>query len=619
MFITLDFETYYDKEFSLSKITTEEYVRDDKFETIGVCVKVDADEPVWFSGSHAETAKFLSQYDWSDAAVLAHNTMFDGAILGWRFGIKPKIWLDTLSMARALHGYDAGNSLAKLAERYDIGKKGSEVLAAIGKHRTDFTAQELQAYGQYCVNDVELTYRLFNLMQQGFHIKELKLIDQTLRLFIEPTLELDLPMLEQHLEEVIERKTKLIEAANSNRDALMSNDKFAEALIKLCVTPPTKISPTTKKLTFAFAKSDDGMKLLQEHPDERVQALVAARLGAKSTLEETRTQRFIAIAKRGSLAVPLSYYAAHTGRWGGADKLNMQNLPRKSLLKSAIRAPKGYLIIDADSSQIEARTLAWLSGQNDLVTAFTNGEDVYKIMASAIYKKSVEKVTDAERFVGKTTILGAGYGMGHLKFRTQLRTFNVDLSETMCQLILTTYRSKFPLIPRLWEQANRCLDALASEKLKTTTFGNQPQAVNLLPGIGFDLPNNMVLRYNQLKADNTITHFDKQNYVYWTRNGLVRIYGGKVVENICQAVARCIIGEQMLKVAKKYKIVLTVHDAIACVVKEEERDEAMKYIDECMRWQPEWAATLPLACELGVGESYGDCSKKKSIAQWGLA
>ena len=173
-----------------------------------------------------------------------------------------------------------------------------------------------------------------------------------------------------------------------------------------------KVSPTTGKAALALAKNDEGFKALAEHEDERVQALVAARLGTKSTLEETRTERFINIAKRGSLPVPLRYYAAHTGRWGGDDKLNLQNIPRKSPLKSAIVAPDGYVIVDADSSQIEARIVAWLAGQNDLVRAFEDGEDVYKIMASKIYRKPIGEITDQERFVGKTTILGAGYGMG---------------------------------------------------------------------------------------------------------------------------------------------------------------------------------------------------------------
>lgn len=608
MIITVDFETYYDREYSLSKMTTEEYVRDDRFEVIGVCVQVNSGTPLWFTGSHNEIAEWFKQFDWAHACVLAHNTMFDGAILSWRFGINPIAWLDTLAMARAVDGAEAGNSLSKLAQRYSIGEKGTEVVLAMGKRRADFTAAELQRYGDYCVNDTHIAYELFKIFRKSFKPSEFKLIDITLRMFIQPELQLNLPLLEQHLEEVIDRKRKLIEATEADREILMSNDKFAAALMLLGVHPPKKVSPATNKLTYAFAKNDEAFKALAEHWDERVQALVAARLGTKSTLEETRTQRLIGIAKRGSLPVPLRYYAAHTGRWGGDDKLNLQNLPRKSLLKSSIIPPAGYVLIDSDSSQIEARVLAWLAGQKDLVSAFQNGEDVYKIMAAKIYGKPITEITDDERFVGKTTILGAGYGMGAIKFKAQLKAFGVDLHEDMCTHILRTYRSEFGHIPALWENANKCLDALADPQLKTFSFGKQPQAVSLLPGVGFDLPSGIPLKYAELKKSGEITR-DTEQYVYTTKRGLVRIYGGKVVENICQAVARCVIGEQMLRISEKYRVVLTVHDAVACIAKAEEADEAAAYVQECMRWRPEWAKTLPLNCEVKVGDSYGTTKK----------
>jgi len=609
MIITIDFETYYDREFSLSKMTTEEYVRDDNFEVIGVGIKVDDAETEWFSGTYSETMHFLGKFKWSEAFVLAHNTMFDGAILTWKFGIKPMAWLDTLCMARAIDN-EVSNSLAKLADRLGVGQKGNEVIMAMGKRRVNFTPEELAQYGKYCCNDVDLCYDIYNILKQNYKLKELKLIDLTLKMFTDPVLQLDLPLLEQHLGEVKHRKEALIQKAMSDRETLMSNQKFAEKLKELGVLPPTKISPTTGKVALALAKSDDGFKALAEHPNEEVQALVAARLGAKSTLEETRTERFISIAKRGSLPVPLRYYAAHTGRWGGDDKLNLQNLPRKSKLKDAIVPPDGYVLIDADSSQIEARTIAWLSGQTDLVDSFEGGEDVYKIMACRIYHKSFDNINAAERFVGKTTILGAGYGMGWKKFQLQLKTFGVEVEDNFCKHIINTYRDVYPRIPDLWMQAERCLDALASEDLKTADFGTQPQTVSLLPGVGFDLPSGLPLKYINLRVieeQNPKSGMWEKHYIYDTRKGTTKIYGGKVVENICQAVARCVVGEQMLRIAKRYKVVLTVHDAVACIAKKEEAEEAKEYVTECMKWRPKWAETLPLSCEIGYGDSYGKC------------
>jgi DNA polymerase len=605
--ITVDFETYYNNEgLGFKKQTTEEYVRDERFEVIGVGIKEDDNETVWHTGTHKELKEIFKFYNWKDSFVLAHNTAFDGAILSWLFGVTPKGWLDTLSMARAIHGVDAGGSLAVLAERYEIGEKGNEVVNAIDKRRKDFSPEELARYGEYCRNDVELCYELFDIFMQTFPKAELSVIDTTLKMFIEPVLELDLPLLEQHLEDVKERKEKLLESAAANVDDLMSNDKFAALLQQLDVVPPKKISARTGKEAWAFAKTDEEFKKLAEHSDPRVQALVAARLGNKTTLEETRTQRFIDIAKRGAMPVPLKYYAAHTGRWGGDDKINLQNLPSRGQnagkLKKAIRAPKGYVIIDADSAQIEARTLAWLAEQNDLVEAFANGEDVYKKMAAAIYSKPENDITKEERFVGKTTILGSGYGMGARKFQDQLKTFGTEIPLGEAQRIVSVYRETYPAIPKLWSAANRALGRIFENK--EYSLGKAGVIKVDEENFGFVLPNGLPLRYDGFKK---LIQNDKEQYIYKTRKGVVKIYGGKVVENLCQAIARCVIAEQMLKISKRYKVVLTVHDAVACVARKEEADEARAYVEECMRWTPAWAEGLPLNCESGMAESYGDC------------
>ncbi len=606
--ITVDFETYYAKDFSLTKLTTEEYIRSRDFEVIGLAVKVDEQETEWFSGTHKQISVWLNQFDWDHSLVLAHNTQFDGAILNWHFGITPMGWLDTLCMARAVHGVEAGGSLAKLAERYAVGVKGTEVNDALGKRRIDFAPDDLDRYGEYCRNDVELTHQLCKIfIQNGFPKIELKVIDVTLRMFIEPELELDLPLLEQHLQDVKDKKDKLLEACVADKDTLMSNDKFAYLLIQLGVTPPVKVSPRTGKEAWAFAKTDEGFKALQSHTSARVQALVAARLGNKTTLEETRTQRLIDIAKRGKLPVPIKYYAAHTGRWGGEDKINLQNLPSRGAnanrLKKSIVAPEGYVVIDSDSSQIEARVLAWLSGQQDLVNAFENKEDVYKIMASQIYGKPADEVTDSERFVGKTTILGCGYGMGAQRFQDQLKIAGVELGFDECLHIIDTYRKTFLCIPQLWDQAQACISGIYTKS--HVDFGAVPVLEFSAEDMGFKLPNGLWQRYDTLTKRKTENN--RYEFVYTTRKGNVKLYGGKLVENLCQAIARCVIAEQMIKISKRYKVVLTVHDAVACIALKEEAVEAQQYVELCMRWRPKWAETLPLNCESGMGNSYGDC------------
>jgi DNA polymerase I-like protein with 3'-5' exonuclease and polymerase domains len=607
--ITIDFETYYDKEFSLSKMTTESYIRDPQFEVIGVGIKVNNEPTEWASGTHEQIKTYLHTFNWEESMVLCHNTLFDGAILSWRFAVRPRIYTDTLCIARALHGVEVGGSLKSLTERYNIGAKGTEVLSAIGKRRADFTPEELDRYGDYCVNDVELTYKLFSIfMQKEFPKQELKIIDLTLRMFIDPILELDTGLLESHLEDIKYRKDKLlIDAGVTDKKELMSNSKFAEVLKSLGVIPPMKTSLTTGKETLAFAKTDEAFKALLEHDDDQVQALVAARLGTKSTLEETRTQRFIDISKRGLLPVPVRYYAAHTGRWGGDDKINLQNLPSRGpngkKLKRSIITPEGYTMIDCDSAQIEARVLAWFAGQDNLTEAFRNKEDVYVKMASTIYNVPEDEVTKDQRFVGKTTILGAGYGMGAVKFQAQLQSFGFDMDLHEARRVISIYREANWKISQVWREAQNMVRYLANGD--TLQFGLE----GVLEVDGYEkairLPSGLLLRYDDLKAE--YDEEGKLEYTYKTRRGRTRIYGGKVIENVCQAIARCIIGEQMLQIAKRHRVVLTVHDSVVCCVPDAEVAEAQAYIEECMSWTPDWAAGLPINCESGTGKSYGEC------------
>ena len=610
--VTLDFETYYAQNFSLSKITTEQYIRDRRFEVIGLGLKHGPNPTEWAQGAD-DVTELLASVDWDDTHVLGHNMMFDGAILSWRYNIKPKFLLDTLCMARALHGTEQSVSLKNVSERYGVGEKGTEVIMAKDKRLADFTEEELTAYAGYCKKDVDLTYAIFHKMQPKFPEQELDIIDATLRMFTEPSLELDMGMLEMHLEDVRDRKDKLMVDANiTDRKDLMSNAKFAELLSGLGVTPPVKISPTTEKETFAFAKSDKEFQELQEHEDERVQTLVAARLGTKSTLEETRTQRFIDISKRGTLPVPIRYYAAHTGRWGGDDKINLQNLPSRGAngkkLKKSIIPPHGYTIVECDASQIEARVLAWLAEADELTHAFSVGEDVYVKMAAAIYKVAEADVTGGQRFVGKTTILGAGYGMGAKKFKTQLAGMGVEVGLAEARRVIKIYRDTYWKIPTLWDEAQYMLKQLIADA--AVRVGREGVLRIDIPQNAIILPSGLRMFYEDLQLDPAPKGVEPEEvwpeYSYKTRRGRKNIYGGKVVENVCQALARCIIGEQMLLINQKYKSVMTVHDSIAICCRDEEVVQAREHVEQCMRHVPSWAAGLPLECESGVGKSYGD-------------
>lgn len=619
--ITLDFETYYDTGFSLSRLTTEEYIRSPEFEMIGVGVKVNGAPAYWVSGSRETIFNSLKKLPWRDSMLLCHNTMFDGAILAWFCKISPAMYLDTLCMARALHGVDAGGSLKALAERYEIGEKGEEVIHAKGKRFIDFQPDELYRYGQYCINDVELTYKLFSKMGQHFSQQEIKLIDTTLRMFTHPMMYIDTQLLEERLAELKQEKQDLLaglidklECANEEevRQKLASNPKFAALLKDFGVDAPMKVSPRTGKETYALAKNDEGFIALTEHEDTFIQHLCSVRLGTKSTIEESRIQRFIDVAARNGnrMPIPLKYYGAHTGRWAGSDKINFQNLPsrdkKKKALKNAVVAPDGYVVINSDSSQIEARILVWLAGQTDVVQMFAEGRDVYSEFATKVYNRKISKADPIERFVGKTCILGLGYGTGAAKLQHTLKTQPpgavIELDEA--KRIVNIYRDENEKIPDLWSECDGVLSDIASWVPDKEPYHIGVQKCVLATPDGIRLPSGFYIRYPELKLD---TSEDKSRMVYESRKGPVNIWGGGVVENIVQGLARCVVAEQMLMIGERYRPALTVHDSVVCIAPEDEAEEAMEFIVQCMNTQPEWAKGLPITCEAKFAKSYGEC------------
>ena len=619
--ITIDFETYYDKDYSLSKMTTEEYINDPRFEVIGVGIKYDDRVTEWFVGGTEEFNDAIEELQVvaSDCAILCHNTLFDGAILSWKYGIKPGMWFDTLSMARAIHGVEAGGSLKALALRYGLGEKGDEVVFALGKRVVDFDYVSLERYGAYCLNDVDLTYKLFQRLSDSFPDDELKLIDLTIRMYTEPSFKVDDALLIQRLEQIRVAKAEMLsglmqelncDTEEAVRKQLSSNPQFAEILRRYDVVPPMKISLTTGKETYAFAKTDPEFITLQEHEDPIVQHVCAVRLGTKSTLEESRVERFIGIGQRnrGYLPVPLRFYGAHTGRWSGLDSVNFQNLPSrdkaKKTLKNALVPPDGHVVINCDSSQIEARVLAWLAGQVNLCAQFAAGEDVYATFASEVYRRPISKENPVERFVGKTCILGLGYGTGAKKLQQTLKQGGADLSLVQCKEIVTLYRELNYRIPELWGDCDAALRQLMYQEKRRIrlgrTNGNGVNPVWVDTDIGIQLPNGLYIRYPNLRLH-------EERMIYDSRRGPVNIWGGAMIENIVQALARIIVGHQMLRVAERYSVALTVHDAVVCVVSEAEKDAAMQWLIECMSTPPDWAEYLPVSCEAKWGATYGDC------------
>ena len=359
-----------------------------QMEVLMVSAKFNDDPVQIIDGEQIPT--FFATVDWSNTAVIAHNAVFDGSILYWRYGVRPAMLIDTMSMAQAL-GVPTIAGSARLATcirllqeaGYAVPPKGTEVLDALGKRRADFTPQQWAAYREYCKNDTDITWFLFKVLRQYLTDEEMRFQDIILRCYTEPRLTVDLPTVEYELNrcrtykaEQLAEVCKMFGTTQDNLSALLrSNDKFAEVLRSIGgVTEeeaeqgksgtfiiPTKVSEKTGKTTWAFGKTDVAFKELCEHDDPKVQAVCQARLVAKSSIDETRCLKFLEYGSYGFLPMGYKIGGAHTNRMSGgsAGSANMQNLPsgrregQSDLLRRSIIAQGNSVIVNYDASQIE--------------------------------------------------------------------------------------------------------------------------------------------------------------------------------------------------------------------------------------------------------------------------
>jgi DNA polymerase len=664
--MTLDFETYYADNYTLSNLSTSAYVMDQRFEMIGVGIRY-GDRRAWLE--EYQWREFARRVNWSQVGMLCHHAHFDGLIASYHYGVRPGYWLDTLSMARALHGVNVGGSLGKVARHYDVGEKGTEVVQAKGKHRADFTPAEWQAYGGYCLNDCYLTLGIFQKMMQVFPRPELDLIDTTVRMFTEPVLVLDQAMMAQYYADEVKRKETLLLECGADKKVLGSGDKLAALFRMFNVEPPTKPSPKRKNAdgspmrVWAFAKTDPGMQELLEHEDDDVRLLAEARVGIKSTLNESRTARLLRLGADGRpMPVYLNFSGARqTKRWSGGDKVNWQNYektnkknPKKGIIRKSIRAPSGYKIVKADASQVEARFNAWESGQDDLVALFASGEDAYNYFASDAYGRKIDRKNVAEDElpgqVGKICILGLGYRMGYLRLagellmgrggaekvqfkRDDMDRFGIDPSAflsnprivreikdmpsrlpeadrmihcAVTNYLVQTYRRKMDKIAGNWEYWDEVIKWMASGQYVGAKVGNR--GLLTLVEDGLLMPHGLVLRYPHIE-------YSKENgFSFLADTGQrKRFHGGFMVENYTQALTRVIVADAMRALTwgrqraglQPYKVAQMEHDALMCVVEEDRAGECYNDMMRAISTSPTWAPGLPLAAEGGIYDTMG--------------
>ncbi len=570
---------------SLKKLTTTEYVRHPDFFVFGMGIKIEDGDTQWVT--NRDVASVLDCIDWSDAVIVAHNCRFEAAILSWHYSVYPAFWADTMSMARANRHFSSA-SLAKVAEREfpddSSMRKGNELILAEGKEFLDEETEE--AIARYCIQDVELTKAIYDEQVRWFPLQEQRLIDLTIRLYAEPRMALDRELLEEVLKEEVEKKKEVLKRLDIKSVELSSNQRFAKLIEARDVEVPMKISPTTGKQTFAFSKADLGFQNLLK--DDRVKDLCEGRLVVKSTQNQSRAERLIRIHDEngGMLPVPLNYYGAHTGRFSGSDKVNIQNLPREGSLRKALIAPTdtSYLV-SCDASQIEARMLAWLTGEDSLIEQFTRKEDVYRNFAARIFGKPVDEIDSTERFVGKTSILGLGYGMGHVRFQEMLAQGmggpKIVLSEEESKHIVDTYRTTYVAIPNFWRFCQSRIDYMTHPRWPGETWKN----VIRFSHYKIELPSGLALNYEPQKFN------------------IQQTFGGKITENIVQALARIVLGNHMLEIEEHYPVAFTVHDEIT-VVSEDDPQETLDYMIDAFRKPPVWARDLPLDAEGAYGKTY---------------
>jgi len=643
---TVDLETYWAVDHSLTKMSPIKYCMHPDTDIISCAFKFD-NGPTKVVFGEEEVLAYAKQVDWSRYWVVGHNMSgFDAMILAWRMGVKPAMWGCTLAMARPIHAKDVGLSLAKLVEHYGLGVKNQAALIATkGKRLSDFTKGEIRDMGRYNADDVDQCYALLRKLIPQTRRDEVKLIDMTIRMLVEPQFDADMDLLGNTFEEETIRKEQVLRELgvilttsiplnatakimlgetfagmdiDQVRKLLMSAAKFKQLLETLGVEVPMKVSPTTGKEIPALAKSDEAFLDMQEHENPLVAQAASARLDAKSTLLQTRISAFMDAANahpQQKVPIPLKYYGADTtGRWSGWG-YNPQNLPRvnpydpkpSDALRKSLRAPEGYKVVVADLSGIELRVNMFLwkvPYAMDLFRADPEKADLYRYFAANdLYNVDEDQISKVQRQVGKVSHLGLGFGAGAPTFQQVARLMGgVDMDLKEAQRVVHAYRSAHREIVKGWRTCHAALPTIMQEAegKALDPWG----MITPVPG-GLKPPKGMI-RYPDLRTE--LTDENRQEFVYGRGRNKARIYAGKIDENIVQHLARCVIADNALEVkrATGRNPALTVHDELVYVVPEDEAEELLGTVQSIMRTPPEWWPELVTWSEGDIADTYGE-------------
>jgi len=614
--MTADAETYYDDEFSLRKMPTSAYIRDERFAVHGWAVKFGNKSSKWVS--HGGMVKLLSAIEHDKVILIGHNLMFDGSILAWKYGFVPKLYVDTMGMSRAVFGGSLGShgldSLAKHIGR--DGKIRGKALADV-KGVRNLTPGQFATLGRYACDDTDDTYAAFAHMKTHFPKGQYESLDWTIRMFTEPKLVIDRDVMEAAYEEEKARKEALLALVGVERTAVNSNEQFAALLREAGVEPATKVSKSTGKTTYAFAKTDQFMADLLEHEDSFVRILGEARVGVKSSIMETRTRSLAALADH-PFSVGLGFSGAQqTHRLSAVGGLNVQNLPKGGTIRDGIKAPKGYKVVVTDSSNIELRVNCMACGQMDAVEALRNGKDLYAKFASSVFGLVVDKKTHPdERFIGKVGVLSLGYGASSPVFRNMVRVQSsqfmgktILLEEDVAESVVNTYRNEeYAMVSATWNWLRGSIDAMLMGCVPRNLPGEPPIVWH---ADGFVLPSGLKVKYPDLRREYN-EEKERREVVFTSKSranpsGKKKLFGALVLENLCQSLARDIMDYKAIQFKRRVAMpVMQVHDELVMVVRDEEVERVVELANTIMSEPVPFWPDLPLACETGFGQSYGD-------------
>ncbi len=632
--ITLDFESLWDDEYTLKKLSTSEYIRDPRFEALGCSIKFEPTAPArWWNRD--ELPQLFKSIDWTNTGALAHHGQFDFLILSHHYGVHPKFCFDTLSCARLLLGNHLSVGLDALAKHYGLAAKTVPYQLFKGKRWHELSPEVQKQLADGCNHDVELTWQLFQILGKDMPPEEFEVIDIVIKMFTQPALRADVELLATIWEDEENKKAARLAALNVDVSELQSAEKFAALLRAEGIEPAMKQGRTStktgkSKLNYAFAKTDPQMVELLEHPNERIRTLCEARLGEKSTILQTRAETlgFMAQGRSGhtdgTLPVYIRYAGAGTLRPTGGDSTNFLNLKRRSPIRRALCAPEGYLLAPVDASQIEFRVCLYLAGQQDQLDILRKGGDPYIDVASEFYGEQIYKAgkadprreeMEAKRGAGKQAKLMCIYGAAGKQFQTTARNglygppINMTLEDA--ERFVSITRNMLPAVcapnTGYWAQAGRMLARL----------GGGPEiewGPLLVKDHRIYLPNGCPVIYDSLEyfvppPEDAENYREFERRGFWrlrTRQGWKTMWGSKLVQNVCEAVARVIVSQAAIRISRQgYRILNWPYDELLCLIpRDSHEDRHVQVLLDEMRRPPDWLPGIPLDAEVTVGERY---------------